>query len=81
MMALFHHLIGAGEDRLWDRQAEQPGGFGLAPSRHDDRAQHIFVVPELDFVVVLTSGLNDNVALAWVAHSPSLCARGSHGVT
>jgi hypothetical protein len=30
--------------------------------------QHIFVVPELDFVVVLTSGLNDNVALAWVAH-------------
>jgi len=26
-MALFHHLIGAGEDRLWDRQAEQPGGF------------------------------------------------------
>jgi hypothetical protein len=24
---LFHHLIGGGEDRLWDRQAEQPGGL------------------------------------------------------
>jgi hypothetical protein len=24
-IGLFHHLIGGGEDRLWDRQAEQPG--------------------------------------------------------
>jgi hypothetical protein len=26
-IGLFHHLIGGGEDRLWDRQAEQPGGL------------------------------------------------------
>jgi CubicO group peptidase (beta-lactamase class C family) len=29
--------------------------------------QHIFVVPRLDLVVVLTAGLYDNPALAWVA--------------
>jgi CubicO group peptidase (beta-lactamase class C family) len=29
--------------------------------------QHIFIVPELDLVVVLTAGLYDNLALAWVA--------------
>jgi CubicO group peptidase (beta-lactamase class C family) len=28
--------------------------------------QHIFVVPELDLVVVLTAGPYDNPALAWV---------------
>ena len=29
--------------------------------------QHIFVVSELDLVVVLTAGLYDSAALAWIA--------------
>jgi CubicO group peptidase (beta-lactamase class C family) len=43
--------------------------------------QHIFVVPELDLVVVLTAGIYDNAALAWVALDIlSPCALSRQGV-